>query len=90
MQQRLVSLIETVSSVGTGFVVSSLAWEFVVKPWWHIQTTISENLEITAFFTVLSIIRGYGFRRAFNYFTLRTIRIKGEQHGGPHPRGSYR
>lgn len=49
-----------------GFVISSLAWEFIVRPVWHLHTSLAENFQITLFFTVLSIGRGYAIRRWFN------------------------
>ena len=64
-QSRLGSLVEQLMSVFTGFVVSLLLWEYVVKPVWSIQTGFSDNLQITALFTVASIVRGYAWRRIF-------------------------
>lgn len=73
-QRRVHSLAEVCLSVATGFVVSAIAWELIVKPVWHIETTIGENLQITAFFTVLSIARGYLWRRAGNWYSGRSVR----------------
>ena len=64
-QTRLGSLVEQLLNIGSGFVISCLLWEFVVKPLWHIQTDFAENLQITALFTVVSIVRGYAWRRLF-------------------------
>lgn len=69
MQRRTHSLIETCLNVGSGFVLSVIVWEFVVKPVWNIQTTHAENLQITTLFTVLSIARGYAWRRVGNWWT---------------------
>ena len=71
-QKRTHSLAEVCLSVASGFVVSAIAWELIVKPVWNIETTISENLQITAFFTVLSITRGYLWRRAGNWYSQRS------------------
>ena len=46
-------------------------WIHLVLPIWDIQTQITENLDITALFTVISIARGYIFRRIFNWLTHR-------------------
>jgi len=67
MQSRLGSLIEQLLNTGSGFVLSLLTWEFIVKPVWHIQTNFAENLTITLLFTVISIARGYVVRRFFNW-----------------------
>jgi hypothetical protein len=64
-QSRLMSLVEQFANIGSGFVISSLLWHFVVQPVWGIQTSVAENLQITLLFTVVSILRGYAWRRAF-------------------------
>lgn len=51
MQSRLSSLIEQFANIGSGFVLSSLLWHFVVQPIWHIETSFAENLQITSLFT---------------------------------------
>lgn len=66
MQSRLSSFIEQLLNVGSGFIVSLLFWIFVVIPVWDLQVDHVDNLAITACFTVLSIIRGYVWRRLFN------------------------
>ena len=65
MQTRLMSFVEQVANIASGFVISCLLWEFVVKPVWQIETGFAENLQITALFTVASLARGYAWRRAF-------------------------
>ena len=63
-QSRLHSLIETLSSIAIGFVVS-LGITAVVLPAYGLPVTWGQNLEITAIFTVASIVRGYAVRRVF-------------------------
>ena len=67
MQTRIGSFIEQLFNVGSGFIISSLLWEFVVKPGWNIHTSFAENLQVTCLFTVVSVIRGYVWRRIFNW-----------------------
>lgn len=64
-QTRLGSLAETVISIAIGFVVSVLITDAVMPLYGH-EVSIADNLEITAIFTVASIIRGYWVRRMFN------------------------
>jgi divalent metal cation (Fe/Co/Zn/Cd) transporter len=64
-QSRRHSLIETVTGVAVGFVVSVTA-SFVVYPAFGHSFTLSQNIGITIIFTVLSIARGYVVRRVFN------------------------
>jgi len=66
MQSRTRSLIEQLLNIGSGFFISLMVWEFIVKPVWEIQTNFAENLSITALFTVVSIARSYAWRRLFN------------------------
>ena len=64
-QSRRMSLIETVASIAIGFVVS-LALTAFLLPAYGFGVTFAQNLQITAAFTVASVIRGYLVRRAFN------------------------
>lgn len=71
MQLRRHSFLEACLNTASGFVVSFTA-TFVVFPWMlGVQTTIEENFWITVFFTVISVIRSYLWRRAFNYLEAR-------------------
>ena len=71
MQTKRHSLLEQVLNVGSGFILSSLVWQFVIIKWWGIHTNFSENLQITSVFTIVSIIRGYVWRRLFNKLTVK-------------------
>lgn len=66
MQTRLRSLMEQVLNTASGFVISVLVWQFVVRPVWNIDTSFAENLSITLLFTAVSISRSYAWRRIFN------------------------
>lgn len=63
-QTRLVSLIEVVTNVAIGFVVSALAWPFVATAMGY-PLSVSHTVYVTSFYTVLSITRGYIIRRFF-------------------------
>lgn len=65
-QTRMSSFVEQVVNVGSGFVLSALVWQFVVIPVWGFGTSVEENLKITMLFTVVSLARGYAWRRLFN------------------------
>lgn len=66
MQTRLQSLIETFINVGIGYGVA-IASQLVLFPMFEIHIPLSSNLLIGAFFTAISIARGYMVRRLFNY-----------------------
>lgn len=76
MQTRLGSLIEQVLNIGSGFVLSLIVWQ-TVGPWFGYKVTLWDNLGITSVFTVVSIVRGYCWRRYFNWRIVRHLRAKG-------------
>lgn len=66
-QSRLASLLETCTSIAIGFVVSVIITAVVMPAYGH-HVTLGQNLQITAIFTVASIVRGYYVRRLFNWW----------------------
>ena len=66
MQSRRQSMIETAASVAIGYLVA-LASQLAIFPLFGIHATLSDNLLIGAWFTVISIVRGYYVRRFFNW-----------------------
>lgn len=89
MQSRLQSLIEQLFNIGSGFLISLLVWEYVVKPVWHLQTSFAENLHITCLFTVVSIARSYVWRRLFNRLNNKNKKVANDHTDRIHrPRGS--
>lgn len=65
MQTKKHSFYEALSNTAIGFIIS-LSATFVIFPLLDIPTTSGQNIVITLFFTVISIIRGYVIRRWFN------------------------
>jgi len=72
-QSRAESITESIINVGSGFMISLCLWIFVIVPIWKIDVTIAENFMITSMFTVVSIVRGYYWRRFFNAGIHRTV-----------------
>lgn len=66
MQTRRQSMIETAASVAIGYLVA-LASQLAIFPLFGIHATMTDNLLIGAWFTVISIVRGYYVRRFFNW-----------------------
>ena len=64
-QTRLQSLIETSTNVVIGYLVAVLS-QLIIFPAFGIRTTITDNLLIAGYFTIISVIRGYMVRRWFN------------------------
>lgn len=70
MQSKKMSLIETLSSVAIGYIIS-LATQMIIFPIFDIKVSLTDNLLIGLFFTVVSIIRGYYVRRFFNWIKIK-------------------
>lgn len=70
MQSKKMSLIETLSSVAIGYIIS-LAAQMIIFPIFEIEVSLTDNLLIGLFFTVVSIIRGYYIRRLFNWIKIK-------------------
>jgi hypothetical protein len=65
-QSRLVSFVESVINVASGFLLALFLWQGVLAPAFGIPMTLGENIIITSVFTTASVIRGYLWRRFFN------------------------
>jgi hypothetical protein len=76
MQSRWNSFVEQVFNVGSGFIISLLFWVYVVVPVWDLNVDHHENLQITAAFTVLSVVRGFIWRRIFNKYDKKECRVE--------------
>ena len=72
MQTKLGSLIESITNVLIGFIVA-LVSQLVIFPIYDIQISMSENLAISAWFTLISIARSYFLRRVFNRLVNKAI-----------------
>lgn len=78
MQTRLGSFVEQVLNIGSGFVLSLIVWQ-TIGPWFGYEVTLDKNLGITTIFTVVSIVRGYCWRRYFNWRIMRAVRGSASQ-----------
>jgi hypothetical protein len=64
-QSRFDSLLESFANIAVGFLIA-LATQLVTFYAYDVETSFSTNLQITAWFTLVSFIRGYLLRRYFN------------------------
>ena len=64
-QTRTMSLVETITNVAIGLIVSFLS-QVVIFKYYDIHISLAQNLELTLYFTVVSVIRGFALRRFFN------------------------
>ncbi len=73
-QSRWMSLLEAVTNVLVGYGVA-VATQWLVFPLFGLHATLQENLLIGLIFTVVSLIRSYLLRRAFE--GLRVLQLSG-------------
>ena len=65
MQSRTSSFAESVANLAAGLIVS-WAITFWVLPWWGLEPSVGQAVEISLLYTLASIARSYALRRAFN------------------------
>lgn len=71
-QSRMLSAVESVANTVVGYGVALLS-QIVVFPMFDIHVPLRTNLAIGAWFTVISLVRGYVLRRWFNGLKFRRI-----------------
>ena len=73
MQTKTESFIESISNVVIGYLVALFS-QIVIFPFYGIEISITDNLMIGVWFTIISITRSYLIRRYFNkkLFTFNT------------------
>lgn len=64
-QSRFMSFIESSFSIMIGFMVALLT-QGIIFPIYDIDTSLSDNMQIAALFTIVSLVRSYAVRRLFN------------------------
>ena len=64
MQTKKMSLTETLTSVGVGYIVALIS-QILIFPVFDIHVHIRDNVLIGLYFTAISIIRSYLIRRCF-------------------------
>lgn len=72
MQSKKHSLIEICVGTVIGYACAVIT-QIIVFPIFDIHKSPSENTMIAAVFTIISLIRGYGVRRLFNYFHVHGV-----------------
>lgn len=65
-QTRRQSAVEVAAGVAIGYLVA-LAANYFIFPRFGFVPSIADNLQITALYTAISVVRGYGVRRLFNW-----------------------
>lgn len=72
IQSRFMSLVESVTNVVVGFGIAILT-QALVFPIFGFHASMGEHLAIAGLFTVVSVVRSYALRRAFEAVRMRAI-----------------
>lgn len=72
MQSKRHSMIEVVVGTAVAFVISAFLQHYVVTPLFHLPVSVSNDLGMTLFFTVVSLVRSYYWRRLCNWYFHRS------------------
>ena len=72
-QSRLMSFCEAIANVAIGYGVAVLT-QILIFPMFGLHTTLAQNLQMGAVFTVISIVRSYVLRRVFEAIRVRTTK----------------
>jgi membrane protein implicated in regulation of membrane protease activity len=81
-QSRGDSFLEAATNVAFGFVLA-LVTQAIVYPLFGIATTLTTDGTIAVIFTIVSLVRSYLVRRAFETFGHRTPEPRGSLHARP-------
>lgn len=65
MQSKKQSFKESVVNVAVGYAVALIS-QLIVFPIVGVQSTLTQNIKISLYFTIISLIRSYLIRRYFN------------------------
>lgn len=63
-QSRLMSMVESVANVIVGYAVAVVT-QILIFPVFGLHTTLAQNFQMGAVFTVVSIARSFALRRLF-------------------------
>ena len=83
-QTRLMSLIESIANVAVGYGVAVVT-QILIFPVFGLHTTLAQNLQMGAVFTVVSIARSFALRRLFEAIRVRATKPPLRASGGSVP-----
>jgi len=67
-QSRKMSAIESTTNIVVGVIIALISQVIIFKLY-GIPVSIKQNIEMTAYFTIISFVRSYLLRRIFNGFS---------------------
>lgn len=64
-QSKRMSMIESIVNVASGYLIAVVVY-MIVLPLYGLPVTVSQSLQVTLIFSIVSVIRLYLMRRVFN------------------------
>ena len=71
MQSSWISLVEAITNIAIAYVIAVLT-QVLVFPLFGLSASLGDNLGIGAVFTIVSLLRSFALRRAFNALLARS------------------
>jgi hypothetical protein len=71
-QSKRGSAIETITSTVIGYSVAVIS-QVAIFPAYGIDLPLDSNMVIAAWFTIISLVRGYWVRRIFNFLHVKEV-----------------
>jgi hypothetical protein len=72
-QSRRMSLVESVANVVVGYGIAVVT-QMLIFPIFALYTTLAQNLQMGAVFTIVSIARSFALRRVFEAIRMRSAK----------------
>ena len=70
-QSRKHSIIEALTNIGVGMVLAFVSQIIIIDWIYGIPVSLGLNLQMTVWFTLVSLVRSYILRRMFNNLTIQ-------------------
>lgn len=71
MQTRKHSLLESITNIAIGYTIALLS-QLIIFPIFNTHIPLSDNILITFYFTIISLVRSYLLRRWFNLKVIKS------------------
>ncbi len=70
-QSKFYSILEAILNITSGMVIAFSVTQFLAVPILGIEISLIQNAALTAVLTVVSVLRSYLWRRAFNFIHVK-------------------
>lgn len=71
-QSHTHSVLESITNILVGLGINIIA-QAIIFPLFGIHIAFHDNLRIAGLFTIISLVRSFGLRRAFNWWHVRKL-----------------